>query len=92
MNIKKCIFFFLAEQSTSSVPYTCSTENGLGPYCNISNAVCDMLKPCQNDGTCYSETKSSYNYSCLCPADFNGKRCEIDNRPCQPIGCWNNGI
>lgn len=92
INIKTRILLFLAQQSTPSMPFSCSNGHSIGLYCNISNAICDMLRPCQNNGICYNETKASYNYSCVCPNGFNGRRCEIDNRPCQPIGCWNNGI
>ncbi len=92
INIKD-IFFFLVQQSTSS-PTTlpCSTEHGLGPYCNISNTLCDMLKPCENDGTCSNTNATVSGYNCSCLSDFNGRRCEFDNRPCKPNICWNNGI
>ena len=95
MNTKSYFHFFLVQQSTPSVLSTFSTEHcggrGIGPDCNISNSICDLLDPCRNNGTCYNNTTTEDGYNCSCSPDFTGLRCEIDNRPCQPIGCWNNG-
>ena len=30
-------------------------------------------------------------YSCNCAPGFAGSRCQLDQRPCQPTTCWNNG-
>jgi hypothetical protein len=89
---QKHILFFLVQQSTSSVPFTCPTERGLGPYCNISNTVCDMLNPCRNGSTCINTNRTLYGYNCSCQPGFSGIKCEVDNRPCGPNPCWNNGI
>jgi len=60
----------------------------MGRNCNISSTPCDLLKPCKNNGTCENRNES---YFCNCSKDFNGSKCEIDNRLCKPTTCWNNG-
>ena len=30
-------------------------------------------------------------YSCNCAPGFAGSGCQLDQRPCQPTTCWNNG-
>jgi len=85
--------YFLAESpSLSFVPRPCPGQYQIGPDCNTSSAPCDILKPCQNNGSCINNNNTLYNYMCLCPPGFNGTECQIDNRPCKPNTCWNNGV
>jgi hypothetical protein len=51
-----------------------------------------MLKPCQNNGNCTNDNTTVYGYNCACPRGFDGAQCQVDNRPCKPNTCWNNGI
>ncbi|UJR06685.1 hypothetical protein I4U23_010971 [Adineta vaga] len=61
-------------------------------YYNISMASCNLLKPCQNNGTCMIHTNTFFGYICQCLPGFNGIDCQHDNRVCQPDTCWNEGI
>ena len=55
------------------------------------NTLCDMLQPCQNDGTCNNTNITTNGYICFCQSGFQGTQCQDDYRPCQPNTCWNNG-
>ncbi len=88
----RCFFFFLADAPSSSfIPPSCPDQN-IGTNCNISSAPCDILKPCQNNGSCNNTNTTLLGYNCTCPPFFNGTQCQFDNRPCKPSTCWNNGI
>ena len=86
--------FVLTLASTSSfsfVPATCNNPHRIGVTCNISSTDCDLLQPCQNQGTCINEKNSSHGYFCRCLWGFNGTQCQYDVRPCKANTCWNNG-
>lgn len=51
---------------------------------------CDMLKPCQNNGTCHNINTTSYGYNCSCSLCFNGTNCQLDHRSCHVNTCGNN--
>ena len=72
-------------------PVTCSNASNMGAYCNISAAPCNIVQPCQNNGTCNNTNTTPPGYVCLCSSDTNGTLCELDYRPCQLHTCWNNG-
>ncbi|UJR17689.1 hypothetical protein I4U23_004587 [Adineta vaga] len=69
----------------------CSNPNQIGLTCNISSAPCDILQPCQNNGSCINSNSTSYGYSCVCLSDFNGIQCQFDNQLCKTDTCQNNG-
>jgi hypothetical protein len=50
-----------------------------------------MLKPCRNNGNCTNDNTTANAYICTCPPGFDGAQCQLDNRPCKPTTCWNNG-
>ncbi len=50
-----------------------------------------MLEPCQNNVNCTNDNTTANGYNCTCPPGFNGEQCQLDNRPCKPNICWNNG-
>lgn len=58
---------------------------------NMTKTPCDMLQPCQNDGTCNNANITRNGYLCLCQPGFHGDQCQNDDRPCKPDTCWNNG-
>jgi hypothetical protein len=81
-------------ENASHLPFvapTCPGQN-IGANCNTSSAPCDILKPCQNNGTCNNTNTTPNGYVCTCPSGFDGDQCQIDNRPCKPTTCWNDGI
>ncbi|CAF1243863.1 unnamed protein product [Adineta steineri] len=73
-------------------PLSCSNTAYIGLNCSISSNLCDMLQPCQNNGTCNITNQNSLGYICSCPLHFNGTYCQLDDRPCKPNTCINNGI
>uniref|UniRef100_A0A4W6F8V2 Slit homolog 3 (Drosophila) n=1 Tax=Lates calcarifer TaxID=8187 RepID=A0A4W6F8V2_LATCA len=48
-----------------------------------------LAAPCQNNGTCLSETTGSYH--CTCPYGFKGQNCEIPINACISFPCSNGG-
>ncbi len=44
--------------------------------------------PCQNGGLC---TDGDNDYTCACPAGYEGKDCEVDIDDCMPNPCKNGG-
>ena len=79
------------ETATPFLPPRCPNATTIGPQCNVSNALCDILQPCQNNAIC-NETKAvPQGYVCSCLAGFYGQHCEDDRRPCQPGTCRNQG-
>ena len=97
------ILYFLSNSSlcsslahVPSPPYftpSCSNPNKIGTHCNISSLPCDILTPCLNNATCINSnaTATADGYTCLCPSSFEGAQCQIDNRPCKPETCRNDG-
>lgn len=63
----------------------------IGPTCNVTFNPCDLMDPCQNDGTCFNSNMTLWGYICLCPSGIGGVECETDYRICQSDTCWNNG-
>ena len=61
-------------------------------HCIIGDDVCEHENPCQNGSSCRDDLTATFEYTCLCPEFFKGIDCEIDDRPCEPNPCWNNGI
>ncbi len=86
------LFFLVNTPASFFVPRPCPNQTQIGVYCNISSKLCDMLKPCQNNGTCNNTNTTLSGYICSCPSGFNGTNCEINIHPCQSNTCWNNGI
>ncbi|CAF0715551.1 unnamed protein product [Adineta steineri] len=82
------------QQSSPSffVTFTCPNTTAIGLNCNTSSSPCDILKPCENNGTCNDINTTISAYNCSCPSGFVGTQCQIDNRPCKSNTCWNNGI
>ncbi|CAF2929625.1 unnamed protein product [Rotaria sp. Silwood2] len=74
------------------VPCPCPNTTNIGVNCNISSTLCDVLKPCQNNGTCINIQSNIPSYSCSCPFGFTGIHCEFDHRPCKPNTCLYHGI
>ena len=72
-------------------PLSCPDPNKIGIHCNISSHPCELLKPCRNNATCIDSNATAVGYTCICPPSFDGDQCQIDNRPCKPETCWNNG-
>ncbi|CAF1248706.1 unnamed protein product [Adineta ricciae] len=62
----------------------------IGSYCNISGNICHVQNPCLHTGNCTS-LNNNQDYYCSCPLGFSGKRCQVDERPCKPSRCLNNG-
>ena len=73
------------------LPALCSNPTTMGTLCNTSNNPCDLLQPCLNNGTCNNTNITQYGYMCQCPSHFNGTKCQLDDRPCKPDICWNQG-
>ncbi|CAF5218913.1 unnamed protein product, partial [Rotaria magnacalcarata] len=72
-------------------PTTCNYSSTIGTSCNISNRLCDLEKPCRNDGSCITNQNDINDYNCLCSRGFNGTHCEFDHRPCKPQTCLGHG-
>ncbi|CAF1242344.1 unnamed protein product [Adineta steineri] len=81
----------VVEQSPLFIPKSCNDSTSIGLNCNISASSCKIANPCQNDGNCSDDNTTSYGYICLCPFDFHGINCELDNRLCKPHTCLNHG-
>uniref|UniRef100_A0A665WBT0 Slit homolog 3 (Drosophila) n=1 Tax=Echeneis naucrates TaxID=173247 RepID=A0A665WBT0_ECHNA len=48
-----------------------------------------LAAPCQNNGTCVSDTTGSYH--CTCPYGFKGQNCQIPINACISFPCLNGG-
>ena len=79
------------QRSISFVPTACPHPSAIGRNCAANSAICDMLQPCQNDGTCSESNITLLGFICSCVSGVNGTRCELDYRPCKPNTCWNDG-
>jgi len=49
-----------------------------------------LSSPCVNNGICLSSSLT-YNYTCVCPANYTGYRCEDFLGACTPTICQNGG-
>ncbi|CAF0855754.1 unnamed protein product [Adineta ricciae] len=77
----------------STTKQTSLYSTGLSTTAPISTSnICDMLRPCQYNGSCYAGNNTQYGYICTCLSDFNGTECQYDYRLCKPNTCWNNGV
>ena len=81
--------FLVLPVSATFVPQHNCNVTMLGTYCNISAKPCDMMNPCENDGTCNNSDTTFFGFVCMCAVDFNGTLCELDLRPCQSNPCLN---
>ncbi|KAH0623980.1 hypothetical protein JD844_007213 [Phrynosoma platyrhinos] len=60
--------------------------------CNNTTSVCLTLRPCLNGGKCIEDCiKGNPSYTCSCLAGFTGKRCHIEESPCEAKECHNGG-
>ena len=84
--------FLASALSSVFVPNTCPGQNKIGIHCNISSLPCNISQPCRNNGNCTNDNTTADGYVCACPRGFDGAQCQLDNRPCKPNTCWNNGI
>lgn len=79
----------------SKSPFHYHLGNHFSPYYapnyTISADVCNILHPCQNNGTCTNQTTTVLGYHCSCFPNFNGTQCQYDHRPCQSDTCQNHG-
>jgi hypothetical protein len=66
------------ETGSQSSDYVCQCEEGFsGRNCEIEADLCQVIRPCQNGGTCVG----TYNaYKCNCPIGFGGTNCERSTR------------
>ncbi|CAF3918822.1 unnamed protein product [Adineta steineri] len=55
--------------------------NTFGHRCELENDIC-FENPCQNNGSCYSGTKTN-EFLCVCNADFYGRQCEENKQTIQ---------
>lgn len=86
-----------------SLGYTCSCPEGFyGDRCEAQTNHC-FSSPCLHGGTCSdcipttqnSSTSTPYcslGYTCSCPEDFYGERCEAGISDCFPSPCLNGGL
>ena len=77
----------------SFFPSTCPDRTKIGSTCQMSNALCDLTRPCQNSGVCrHTNSTGPVGYFCSCLSDFEGSQCQFDRRVCREGTCWNEGI
>ena len=72
-------------------PTVCSSPQQVGPFCNVTNMPCSVLRPCQNNGSCSDVSNNSRGFLCSCPSGFGGEECQLDLRPCGTNPCLYNG-
>ncbi|CAF1197609.1 unnamed protein product, partial [Adineta ricciae] len=68
----------------------CEDSPNIGPDCMTPGTICEIQKPCLNDGNC-TNLNNNQDYNCLCSSNFTGKHCETDQRICKETTCLNNG-
>ncbi|CAI5445521.1 unnamed protein product [Caenorhabditis angaria] len=87
LNAVKCVN---VTGTTDGIGYWCICKDGYeGDVCEKKKDYC-ATNPCFNGATC---NKKPNGYSCKCPADFTGPRCE-ERKPfrCAENTCQNGGI
>uniref|UniRef100_A0A8C6IRE2 Uncharacterized protein n=1 Tax=Melopsittacus undulatus TaxID=13146 RepID=A0A8C6IRE2_MELUD len=62
-------------------------EVGIKQCCSPTGAC--SSNPCLNNGMC-SETHGG-GYTCICPGQFSGERCELGDSPCESKPCLHGG-
>ena len=82
----------LVNSSEILIISACANQYWTGVYCNISNRPCDIINPCENNGSCLNSNTTIDEYFCECPEGFDGSECQNDRRLCKPNICLNNGI
>jgi len=70
------------------LPGTCKNSSTIGSNCTVLNTKCQLLTPCQNNGTCKD---TDDDYICVCSPHFTGIHCESDQRICKKYQCFNHG-
>ncbi|CAF1292926.1 unnamed protein product [Adineta ricciae] len=76
---------------TVFIPKRCPNASYIGKHCNISNDLCEMMKPCKNNTNCKNTGATDKGYVCICPPGSTGVHCEENLRPCASYICLNNG-
>jgi DNA-binding beta-propeller fold protein YncE len=72
-------------------PLACGTVDTIGLRCDVGNAPCTVLQPCQSNSTCQETNTATSRYECMCSTGWAGALCETDIRVCQWMTCWNGG-
>ncbi|CAF4147425.1 unnamed protein product [Rotaria sp. Silwood2] len=78
--------------SSYFVPKPCLNTTNIDVNSNISNTLCDIFKPCQNNGICTNIQANIPSYFCSCQLGFSGIHCEFDYRPCKQNTCLYHDI
>ncbi|CAF0835220.1 unnamed protein product [Adineta ricciae] len=68
----------------------CEDSPNIGPDCMTPGTICEIQRPCLNDGNC-TNLNNNQDYNCSCSSNFTGKHCETDQRICKETTCLNNG-
>ena len=79
------------EGSSVFTPLNLCPAGRLGTGCTFIDDVCNVSQPCKSGGHCTTDATLQRGYTCSCPWGFNGDDCEIDQRPCKPDTCRNQG-
>ena len=82
----------VADISRFLMPQACPNRTKMGKYCNSSAVPCEILQPCQNNGSCVNNYTIPHGFTCWCPTNIHGILCNQDRRPCQRDTCWNGGM
>ncbi|XP_072165055.1 protein jagged-1b-like [Diadema setosum] len=71
-------------------PWQCDCQEKWGGLlCDQDLDFCATHRPCQNNGLCANEGPNEY--SCRCPAGFEGLNCEFVQQACDSYPCANEG-
>jgi hypothetical protein len=73
--------------------YSCRCLPGFsGASCEISSNICQISKPCKNNGKCIMKSSKPNDYECQCTYEYEGPTCEKLKNPCENITCENSGV